>query len=177
VDRELYPEPVAHRSGPIITGRVVRLMDGYPRAVHVGQPIVAAVLAASGLLRVLLSLLRSGAGAGARRRWKDLRKGPDFLVTPMRLRAQDGVLCAVEIHGHLPQSALEPHDLIQLTVRPQADPELAPRVVRIVNLTTGQLLTPRPPTVWSHLGPALLLQAAVGLTLIALFLVALVLSR
>ncbi len=37
----------------------------------------------------------------------------------------------------------------------------------MVNLTTLQPLTPRIPTLWSHLGPALLLQAAIGLTLAA----------
>lgn len=168
MDRELYPEPVAHRRGPIITGRVVRLLDGYPRPLPIHQPILAAVLGTATVLRLLLSALRAGTGAGPRRRWKELRKGPEFLVTPLRLRAADGVLCEVEIHGHLPQSALEPADLIQLTVRPQKDPELAPRVIRVVNLTTGQLLTPRPPTIWSHLGPALLLQASLGLLLIAM---------
>jgi hypothetical protein len=43
-------------------------------------------------------------------------------------------------------------------------------VERIVNLTTGQLLTPRTPTLWSHLGPALLLQAAIGLVLVGVVL-------
>ena len=60
----------------------------------------------------------------------------------MRLRNTAGQLCEVELHGHLPQSALHPADQVQLTLRPQRDPELPPRIERIVNLTTGQLLHP-----------------------------------
>jgi hypothetical protein len=170
MDRELFPERPAHRPGPVITGRFVRLLEGYPREIKIQQPLLVAVLTTAGVAKVLLllvaSVLRAGAGSGARRRWKDLRKGPEFLVTPLRLRADDGVLCEMEVHGHLPQSALEPADHIQVTVRPQRDRELAPRVERIVNITTGQLLTPRTPTIWSHLGPALLFQAVIGLLLI-----------
>jgi hypothetical protein len=165
-DKELFPEPVAHRAGPIINGHVVRLDEGYPREVKVGQPVLVAVLAAAGVARLigrlLLAALRAGSGGGARRSWKEMRKGPEFLVTPLRIRASDGALCEMEIHGHLPQSALERSDHVQVTVRRQKDPELPPRVERIVNLTTAQLLTPHPPTLWSHLGPSLLVQAALG---------------
>jgi hypothetical protein len=86
------------------------------------------------------------------------------------------VLCEMELHGHLPQSALHPSDHVQVTVRRQKDPDLAPRVERIVNITTGQLLTPHPPTLWSHLGPALLLQAGLGLLLIGAVLAVLTLG-
>jgi hypothetical protein len=160
-DRELFPEPVAHRPGPIINGHVVKLEGGYSREIKVGQPILVAVLAAAGVVRLIGSLLRAGRGGGGRK-WKDLRKGPEYLVTPLRIRASDGVLCEMEIHGHLPQSALEPRDHVQVTVRRQKDPDLPPRVERIVNLTTAQPLTPRTPTLWSHLGPALLTQALLG---------------
>jgi hypothetical protein len=170
LDRELFPEQPAHPAGPIITGRFVRLLEGYPRELRIRQPVLVAVLTTAGVAKVLLllaaSVLRAGAGGSARRRWKDLRKGPEFLVTPLRVRADDGVLCEMEIHGHLPQSALEPADHIQVAVRSQRDRDLAPRVERIVNITTGQLLTPRTPTVWSHLGPALLLQAGLGILLL-----------
>ncbi|MEV4754907.1 hypothetical protein AB0J86_07315 [Micromonospora sp. NPDC049559] len=170
MDRDLFPERVAHRPGPIVTGRVVRLMEGYSRELKVGQPVLFAVLSAAGVARLLsvlvLALLRSGTSGGGRRKLKELRKGPEFLVTPLRIRDTSGVLCEMEIHGHLPQSALEPADHVQVTVRPQRDSDLAPRVERIVNITTGQLLTPRPPTVWSHLGPPLLLQALLGLVLL-----------
>ncbi|MGX7673322.1 hypothetical protein [Plantactinospora sp. DSM 117369] len=181
MDGELFPERVAWRPGPVITGHVVRLMEGYSREIRVGQPVLVAVLGTAAVVRVALlllaSVLRAGAGAGARRKWKELRKGPEFLVTPLRLRDGSGVLCEMEIHGHLPQSALEPADHVQVTVRSQQDAGLAPRVERIVNLTTGQLLTPRTPTIWSHLGPALLLQAAIGLLLIGAFVAWLALGR
>ena len=99
-----------------------------------------------------------------RRTYKELKKGPEFLVTPLRVRDDLGQVYEVEMHGHLPQSALHRGDLIQLTTRPQTDPRLPVRLVRVVNLTTMQPLTPRIPTQWSHFGPALLLQAALGLT-------------
>jgi hypothetical protein len=171
--REPYPEQMPQRAAPIITGHVVRLMEGYPREIKVGQPVLVAVLTAAGVGRligaVISSVVRVGGSAGGpRRRWKELRKGPEFLVTPLRLRIRNNLLCEVEIHGHLPQTALEPADHVQVTLRRQKDPDLAPRVERIVNLTTGQLLTPRTPTLWSHLGPALVLQAMLGLALVGL---------
>ncbi|WJK39053.1 hypothetical protein O7608_21515 [Solwaraspora sp. WMMA2056] len=172
MDPELFPERAAHRPGPIITGHVVRLEGGYSRPIKVGQPILIGVLAAAGVPRVLgaaLATLRlAGSGStAARRKWKQLRTGPEFLVTPLHIRDTSGVLCEMEIHGHVPQSALDPSDHVQVTVRRQKDPELPPRVERIVNLTTGQFLTPRTPTVWSHLGPALLFQAFLGVLVVA----------
>lgn len=171
-DRELFPEPVARPPGPILTAHVERLLPGYAREVKVGQPVLVAVLAAASVARLIgalvVSVLRAGSGSGSRRSWKDLRKGPEYLVTPLRLRDGHGVLYEVELHGHLPQSALEPADHVQLTVRRQKDPDLPPRVERIVNLTTGQLLTPHPPTLWSHLGPALLLQATTGVAVLGM---------
>lgn len=182
-DKELFPEPVARdwsglarrgarsptgrQPGLIITGHVVRQLTGYPREIKVGQPVLAAVLAAAGVAKLVgllvSSVLRAGSGAGgSRRKLSELRKGPEFLVTPLRIRDTGGVLCEMEIHGHLPQSALQGADHVQVTVRRQKDPELPPRVERIVNLTTGQQLTPHIPTLWSHLGPALLLQATIG---------------
>lgn len=170
MDSELFPERPAHRTGPIVTGRVVRLLDGYPRELKVHQPVLVVVLTTAAVTRLVMraiaSVFRPGSGGGSGRGWKELRKGPEFLVTPLRLRDGDGVLCEMEIHGHLPQSALEPSDHIQVTIRPQKDSDLPPKVERIVNLTTGQLLTPRPPTLWWHLGPALLFQALLGLLVI-----------
>ncbi|WP_197087666.1 hypothetical protein [Micromonospora sp. HK10] len=165
MDTELRARRVVHPTERVVTGRLVRLMDGYAREVRVGQPVLVAVLTAAGvaglLLRVVRALLSSGGGA-ARRSFKELKKGPEFLVTPVRVRDVADRLLEVELHGHLPQSALHPGDHVQLTLRPQRDPDLPPRIERIVNLTTGQLLTPRTATVWSHLGPPLLLQAALG---------------
>jgi hypothetical protein len=71
------------------------------------------------------------------------------------------------MHGHLPQSALHRGDLVQVTTAPQKDPTLPVKLLRLINLTTMQPLRPRIPTLWSHLGLGLLIQAGVGLTVIA----------
>lgn len=169
MDTELHTPRVVIPADRIVTGRLVRLMEGYAREVRVGQPVLVAVLTAAGvvgLLRRVVRALRKSGGGGARRSFKELKKGPEFLVTPVRVRDATGRLLEVELHGHLPQSALHPGDHVQLTLRPQRDADLPPRIERIVNLTTGQLLTPRTATVWSHLGPPLLLQAAAGALLV-----------
>ncbi|WP_091091691.1 hypothetical protein [Micromonospora nigra] len=170
MDSELQSRRIHRPAQRILTARVVRLMDGYAREIRVGQPVLVAVLAAAGVVGLLARLVRAvrSAGSGAsRRRFKDLKKGPEYLVTPVRLRDADGLLYEVELHGHLPQSALHPADHVQVTLRPQGDPDLPPKIERIVNLTTGQLLTPRTATLWSHLGPPLLLQAFLGALLLA----------
>ncbi|MCX4472817.1 hypothetical protein OOK41_21305 [Micromonospora sp. NBC_01655] len=169
MDSDLEYRRIARPTQRIVTGRVVRLLDGYPRELRIGQPVLVAVVTAASVMGLLLLALRSllsSGGGGARRSWKELRKGPEFLVTPLRLRDSADQLCEVELHGHLPQSALHPADWVQITLRPQ-DPDLPPRVERIVNLTTGQLLRPRTATLWSHLGPPLLIQAVLGALLIA----------
>ncbi|MEV0717271.1 hypothetical protein [Asanoa sp. NPDC050611] len=174
-------DTVFYHSGPTVTGRVERLMPGYAREMKVGQPVLVVILTAAtvGRLigRAILSILQAGTRGGAPRRFKDLRKAPEFLVTPLRLRDAAGRLCEVEIHGHLPQSALEPSDHIQVTVARQKDRTMPPKVDRIVNITTGQLLRPRIPTLWSHIGPALLLQAVLGLTLVGAIATAYTASR
>ncbi|WP_230415508.1 hypothetical protein [Micromonospora tarapacensis] len=165
MDTTSYSRRSLHPTGRILTAQIVRLMDGYPREVRVGQPILVVVLAAAGVASLLAKLVRAVLSAGSgtgRRSFKELKKGPEYLVTPVRLRDTDGRLYEVELHGHLPQSALHPGDHVQLTLRDQGDPDLAPKIERIVNLTTVQLLRPRTATMWSHLGPPLLLQAVLG---------------
>ncbi|OZV83719.1 hypothetical protein CA850_03390 [Micromonospora echinospora] len=173
MDSDLRRPRILRPTGRIFTGRVVRFMDGYTREMRVGQPILVAVMTAASLTQVLTLLVRmllkaGGAGGPARRSFKELKKGPEFLVTPMRLRDAEGQLYEVELHGHLAQSAVHPGDHVQLTLRDQGDPDLPPRIERIVNITTTQWLTPRPPTVWSHFGPPLLLQAFVGVLVVVL---------
>jgi hypothetical protein len=177
-DLEFYAEPTIHPKGPVASGTVVAVDAGYPREVKVGQPLLAGVLAAAGVARAVgyfvVSLLPGGVTPGnVFRNWKSLRKGPEYLVTPMRYRDKRGDLCEVEIHGYLPRSALEPEDLLRMRIKAQRDKELPPRVEKISNLTTGQVLHPTPPTLWSHLGPALLLQSLLG-TLVLVGLAALV---
>ena len=159
---ELYREQVLRHVSPVITGRFAGFQASYTREVKVGQPLLIVVFLTAGIAQMLGALLRMRPG---RRTFKQLKKGPEFLVTPLRVRDDLGQTYEVEMHGHLPQSALHRGDLIQLTTRPQRDERLPVRLVQVVNLTTMQPLTPRIPTMWSHLGPALLLQAFLGLTL------------
>ena len=161
-DTELFREQILRHAGPVITGRFLGYRASYTREVKIGQPLVLAVFVCATLARLIGAMVRL---RGVRRRFKDLRKGPEFLVTPMRLRDDLGQVYEVEMHGHLPVSALYRGDLVQLVTREQADPALPVKLARMVNLTTMQPLTPRVPTMWSHLGPALLLQAALGVTL------------
>jgi hypothetical protein len=162
-DIELYREQILRHVSPVITGRFAGYQTSYTREVKVGQPVLMAVFVAAGIAQMLGSMLRM---KPARRSFKELKKGPEFLVTPVRVRDDLGQTYEVEMHGHLPQSALHRGDLIQLTTLPQKDPRLPVKLIRVINLTTMQPLTPRIPTMWSHLGPAMLLQALLGLTVV-----------
>jgi hypothetical protein len=155
----MYREQILRHVSPVITGRFAGYQAAYTREVRVGQPLLIVVFVAAGIAQMIGSLLRMRA---TRRSFKELKKGPEFLVTPVRVRDDLGQTYEVEMHGHLPQSAMHRGDLIQLRTAPQKDPRLPVRLVQVVNLTTMQPLTPRIPTMWSHLGPALLLQAIVG---------------
>jgi hypothetical protein len=156
---ELYREQILRHVSPVITGRFAGYQAAYTREVKVGQPLLIVVFFAAGIAQLIGSLLRMRA---TRRSFKELKKGPEFLVTPMRVRDDLGQTYEVEMHGHLPQSAMHRGDLIQVRTEAQKDPKLPVRLVQVVNLTTMQPLTPRIPTMWSHLGPALLLQAVLG---------------
>src|SRR3982751_5121589 len=158
-DVELYREQILRHVSPVITGRFAGYQASYTREVKVGRPLVMLIFLTASVAQLLGSLIRM---RGARRSFKELKKGPEFLVTPVRLRDDLGQTYEVEMHGHLPQSALRRGDLVQVTTRPQKDPTLPVRLLQVVNLTTMQPLTPRIPTQWSHLGPALVLQALAG---------------
>ena len=161
---ELYREQILRHVSPVITGRFAGYQTSYTREVRVGQPVLVLVFLAAGIAQLLGSLLRM---SGARRSFKQLKKGPEFLVTPLRVRDDLGQVYEVEMHGHLPQSALHRGDLIQLRTQPQKDARLPVRLIQVVNLTTMQPLTPRIPTMWSHLGPALVIQAVLGVAVAA----------
>jgi hypothetical protein len=163
-DTELYREQILRHAGPYITGRFLGFRTSYTREVRIGRPLVLVVFVTASIGRILGAVLRLGDG-GVRRKFKELKKGPEFLVTPVRLRDDQGQLYEVEMHGHLAVSALHRGDLVQITTTEQADRALPVKLLRMVNLTTMQPLTPRIPTIWSHLGPALLLQAFLGLVL------------
>lgn len=162
-DTELYREQILRHAGPYITGRFLGFRASYTREVRIGQPLVLAVFVTAAIARILGAMLRFR--GGVRRKFKELKKGPEFLVTPVRVRDDQGQIYEVEMHGHLALSALHRGDLVQILTREQADRTLPVKLVRMVNLTTMQPLTPRIPTMWSHLGPALLIQACLGLAL------------
>jgi hypothetical protein len=166
-DTELYRERILRHTHPVITGRFLHFGAAYTREIKIGQPLLLAVLIAAGVAHLLLAAVRSGR-QGVRRRFKDLKKGPEYLVTPVRLRDDLGQTYEIELHGHLPQSALHRGDLVQATTTPQKDHTLPVKLSRLINLTTMQPLSPRIPTLWSHLGPGLLLQAGIGVTVAAL---------
>nr|WP_296074237.1 hypothetical protein [uncultured Actinoplanes sp.] len=163
-DVDLHREQILRHAGPVITGRFAGYQTSYTREVRVGQPLLVLVFLTASIAQLIGSLLRM---KPSRRSFKELKKGPEFLVTPVRIRDDLGQVYEVEMHGHLPQSALHRGDLVQLTTRPQKDPVLPVRLTQVINLTTMQPLTPRIPTTWSHLGPALLLQAVLGVLLAA----------
>ncbi|GIF03179.1 hypothetical protein [Actinoplanes siamensis] len=162
-DTELHRERILRHVSPIITGRFIGYQASYTREVRVGRPLAIAVFLTAGIAQLVASLLRM---KPARRSLKDLRKGPEFLVTPLRLRDDLGQTYEIEMHGQLPQSALHRGDLVQVRTEPQRDRTLPVKLMQVVNLTTMQPLTPRIPTRWSHLGPAMLLQAAAGLVVV-----------
>ncbi|PRX21084.1 hypothetical protein [Actinoplanes italicus] len=161
-DTELHRERILRHVSPIITGRFVGFQTSYTREVQIGRPVALAVFLLAGIVQLIGSLMRM---KPARRTLKELRKGPEFLVTPVRLRDDLGQIYEIEMHGQLPQSALHRGDLVQVRTEPQPDPTLPVRLTQVVNLTTMQPLTPRIPTQWSHMGPAMLVQAAVGVTI------------
>jgi hypothetical protein len=163
-DVELYREQILRHVSPVITGRFAGFQTSYTREVKVGRPLLVLIFLAAGIAQLLGALIRM---RGARRGFRELKKGPEFLVTPMRLRDDLGQTYEVEMHGHLPQSALHRGDLVQVRTADQKDPALPVKLIQVINLTTMQPLTPRIPTMWSHLGPALLLQAVLGLALAA----------
>jgi hypothetical protein len=175
-DTDLYRERILRHAGPVITGRFAGYRTSYTREVKVGGPLLVAVFLAARVAQaigtMMLAVLRAQPASG-RRSFKELRKKPEYLVTPLRLRDSIGQVYEVELHGQLPQSALHRGDAVQVTTRAQQDPKQAVKVVRLVNLTTLQPYTPRIPTMWSHLGPALLVQAVLGVLVLGVLAVSL----
>lgn len=147
----------------VVIGQLAQMEESYTRTVAVPRQRVLAILWIGALFHAVLSVFRPG---GARRKWKDVRSGPEYLVTPVRVRDRRGRLVALEIHGYLSANALRVGDQVRIRVHRQGDDELAPLGYHIANLTTGQVLEPRAPTLWSHLGPEVVLQAVLGLVLV-----------
>ncbi|HEY2669336.1 MAG TPA: hypothetical protein VGJ07_03050 [Rugosimonospora sp.] len=166
------PEPIPRRH--MLYGWIVRIDEAYGRDVRVSPHLVVGVVGATAVARtasrLLATLVRAPANPGPTRKWKDLRKGPEFQVTQVWLTDADGMIVPVEMHGHVSQGALVCRDRVRVAVRRQRDPYAPPRAVVIENLSTGRTLKPRGATVWTHLGPALILQAMVGIAVLAVVL-------
>jgi hypothetical protein len=108
-DLDLHREQILRHVGPVITGRFAGFRTSYTRAVKIGQPALMAVFLAAGVVHLIGAILRM---KGSRRSFKELKKGPEFLVTPVRVRDDLGQTYEVEMHGQLPQSALHRGDLV-----------------------------------------------------------------
>jgi hypothetical protein len=152
-------------TGAVVTGRLVEIDEGFPRVVAVPRGLVLSLFGAGAAVRLVCAAFP---GRGRGRRWQELSKGPEYLVTPVRLRDGRGRMFTIEMHGYLPAHALRPGDQLRVRVRRQAE-DLPPRACHTANLTTGQVLHHRAPTLWSHLWPDTVLQAALGLPLVLVF--------
>jgi hypothetical protein len=163
---------------PDVSGVVVEIEPPYPREVGIGWAVLLPILVGAGVVRLLglliAAVLRSGSSTGgARRTLKDLRRGPEFLVTEFTLREADGTLVEMEAHGHLATSALILRDHVRAEVRRQRRQDLPLLAHRVHNHTSGRVHRPHTPTIWSHLGMPLLSQAILGFAIILLLVAAL----
>ena len=159
--------------GPEIAGVVVTVEPSYPREVGTGWRILLPILIVAGVARLLGLLVaavlpNAKLSGGSRRTLKEMRRGPEFLVTEFTVREDDGTLVELETHGHLATGALLPRDRIRVRVRRQRRRDLPPRVYRVDNYTSGRAHGPHPQTMLTHLGPPLLFQALLGLSIILL---------
>lgn len=172
--------PAPHKGPePDVSGVVVAVEPEYPREVGIGWAVILPILLAAGVAKLpvllLATVLPNGqSSGGSRRTLKELRRGPEFLVTEFTVREADGNLVELEVHGHLPTSALIPRDRVRAELRRQRRKDLPPRAHRLHNHTSGRVHRPHTSTTLSHLGMPLLLQAILGLVIILLFVTALV---
>jgi hypothetical protein len=149
-------------------GRITEVEESYAREVAVPPivlfPTILAALAVDLIGLLISAILRTGVPT-ARRPVKTLRKGPEYMVTPVWVRDADDSLVEVEVHGHLNGTALLRRDRIRTVTRRQRG-DLPLLAGSIENLTTGRVLRPRRATLMTHLGLGLLLQAVLGALLI-----------
>ncbi|HET8683608.1 MAG TPA: hypothetical protein VFM54_17345 [Micromonosporaceae bacterium] len=162
-----------------VAGEITEADEAYSREQAVGWLVVLPVLAAAMVghlvVRALAAVLRSPPPGGpVSRGLKELRKGPTRTVKQVWVRDVYGQVVEIEVHGYLHPKALLPRDQVVASVRPQARKDLPPLAYQIENITTGRVLRPHPPNLWTHLGPALIIQAAFGLLIVALLVLALV---
>jgi hypothetical protein len=163
--------PTKVPSRRIVLGQIVKVDESYARQLPVPPillfPLLIAALAPELLGLVLGTLLRTGPPGTARRPLKTLRKGPEFMVTPIFVRDADDSVVEVEVHGYLGRSALIRTDRIRTEAHRQKG-DLPLLAGAIENLTTGRVLRPRRATLWTHFGIPLVLQGLLGAALIGL---------
>jgi hypothetical protein len=163
--------PTKVPSRRIVLGKVLEVEESYGRQLPV-PPIVLFPLLLAAVVPELLGLvigavLRTGPPGTARRPVKSLRKGPEFMVTPVHVRDAGGSVIELEVHGYLGRSALIRTDRIRTEARRQRG-DLPLLAGQIENLTTGRTLRPRRATLWTHLGTPLVLQGVLGVVLLGL---------
>jgi hypothetical protein len=160
--------PVKVPSRRVVMGPVVEVEEPYAREVGVPPallfPLLIAALAMDLAGLLVTAVFRIGVPT-ARRPLRTLRKGPEYMVTPIWVRDADDSLIEVEVHGHLSRSAVIRKDRIRTVTRQQKG-DLPLLAGPIENLSTSRVLHPRRATLMSHLGVGLVLQAAVGMLLI-----------
>jgi len=151
-------------------GQVVDVEESYARDLAVPPAVLFPLLiaaAAVDLVGLLISAIFRIGVPTARRPLKSLRKGPQFMVTPIWVRDADDSLVEVEVHGHLNGSAVIRRDRIRTVTRRQKG-DLPLLAGPIENLTTSRVLRPRRATLLTHLGAGLVLQGILGALLIGL---------
>jgi hypothetical protein len=152
----------------VVMGQVVEVEESYAREVGV-PPVVLIPLVLAALFVDIVGLLVSAVFRigvpTARRPFRTLRKGPEYMVTPVWVHDADDSLVEVEIHGHLNRTALVRKDRIRTVTRRQKG-DLPLLAGPIENLTTSRVVRPRRATLVSHLGVGLFLQAGLGVLLI-----------
>ena len=114
--------PVKVPSRRVIMGQVVEVEDSYAREVGVPPavliPLVLAALCVDLVGLLVSAVFRIGVPT-ARRPFRTLRKGPEYMVTPVWVRDADGSLVEVEVHGHLNRTAVVRKDRIRTITRRQ----------------------------------------------------------
>jgi hypothetical protein len=168
--------PVKVPSRRVVMGQVVEVEESYAREVGVPPvlliPLLIAALAVDLIGLLISALLRVGVPT-ARRPFRSLRKGPEYMVTSIWVRDADDSLVEVEVHGHLNRTALIRKDRIRtVTRRQKADLPLLAGPIE--NLTTSRVLRPRRATLMTHLGVGLVLQAILGALLVGFVMAVLV---
>lgn len=173
----MKPQTYQEIAGCMTSGEIVDLEEAYVRNVSVPWYVWLPILVFAGIGQIPLFLIAMARGAnfasaGARRSFKEFRAGPGVVVTPVWIRNGDGTVTEVEVHGYLASERLMLGDRVWTDLRPQSRADLPRRAVRIHNLTTGQPVNPHPDTLLTHLGLPVLLQAAIGLVLVAFMIAA-----